>query len=311
MIMNQKITVIGLCGQSIMLKVNQFPKPGETIQIQELFMEPGGKGFNQAIALAKLGCEVAFCSSVGEDETANTCKQTLCHHKIGPLLIYKKNEKSAYATVVTNAMGENQVSVYPGASNSLDPNDIINLEPIIASSSIVLTQLEQPLATTRMILEISNKHHIRTILNPAPAIDYDMDLLRRAWLITPNELEAKTILNLKTLDDDHQLLVRIQKCGFRQIVITVGEKGAIVAQNGQIHRLPAMKVQVVDTVGAGDAFNAGLAAQIVKGASLIDAVKFGIIVLGLSITKAHVIDSFPTIEEVQCFYEVLKSPKKD
>ena len=310
-IMNQKIIVIGLCGQSFMLKVNQFPKPGETIQIQDLFTEPGGKGFNQAIALAKLGCEVVFASSVGEDEAVIRCEKTLRDYNISSELIVNKNEKSAFATVVTNALGENQVSVYPGASRLLSPSDVIKLEPLITSSAIVLTQLEQPLETTRKILELSNKHHIRTILNPAPAIDYDIDLLHQAWLITPNEHEAKTILELTSLDNDKKLLARLHEKGFTQMIITMGEKGAILVENEQIYRFPAMKVQVVDTVGAGDAFNAGLAAKIVQGSSLSDAVMFGIIVSGLSTTKAHVIDSFPMLEEVLPLCEVLKSLKKD
>lgn len=297
----KQIAVIGLSGQSIMLEVKDFARPGETVIINNIHYELGGKGFNQAVALATLGCKVAFCSSVGTDEYGNNCYNKLVEKKVNPFLFYKENTSTALATVFTNSLGENEVSVYHGAASLLSEDDITAFASEIKNSSYVLVQLEQDLKITKKIVEIANIYKVPVIINPAPAVNYDLELLQQAYIITPNENEAEIIFGYNKTITNQDLLNKTQKLGLKRIVITLGKEGSILIWEGVIHYIPTYTVNSIDTVGAGDAFNAGLVYSLNKGNNIFDAIKFATITGALSTTKLHVLDSFPTEKEVNNF----------
>ena len=297
----KQIAVIGLSGQSIMLKVKAFAKPGETVIAESLSYEPGGKGYNQAIALATLGTEVRFCSSVGYDEYGKYCYKKLLEKKVKPFFIYKKGINTALATVITNKKGENQVNVYHGATSLLNEKDIESFTNEIKASSYLLIQLEQSLETTKKILQIANKYEVPVILDPAPAINYDLDILRSAYIITPNANEANKIFSYQKEDNENELLKKIDKVGLKRVIITLGKEGSLIVWNNKITHIPSITIDVVDTTGAGDAFNAGLSYALNQTQNIYDAVKFATIVAGLTVSKTNVFNSFPTLEEVNSF----------
>lgn len=302
--MKQKVAVIGLSGQSIMGRVLHFPNPGETIQMDSLHIEPGGKGYNQAIALAKLGIEVSFLSSVGDDEAGRICKKVLEEYHVHPFLVMKKL-KTALATVLTNHLGENQVCVYPGASSELTEEDITHFSSEIKDSSFLLMQLEQPLNISLKMMEIANKQGVPVVLNPAPAVEYSFELLQGADLITPNEQEATIIFDFNKEDSDDVMLRKLHHKGLKQAVVTLGKEGAVIL-NQDVKRIPALKVQTIDTVGAGDAFNAGLIYGLINDYGLVKATSFATVVAGLSTRKAHVITSYPSLLEVLKILSIAK-----
>ena len=295
--MKQKVAIIGLSGQSLMGKVHHFPAPGETIQMEDLHIEPGGKGYNQAIALARLGVDVSILSSVGIDEGASICRKVLLEHHIKACLVEKKEAKTALATVLTNDEGENEVCVYLGASVYLNENDLTMFASEIKDSSYILMQLEQPLSISLKIMELAQRYHVPIILNPAPAIHYNDDLLQGVDIITPNEHEASILFGFDICDSDRVMIDKLKAKGLKRAIVTLGKEGALLLEEDVKH-IVAPSVPVIDTVGAGDAFNAGFVYGLLQQYDLYKAISFATIVASISTTKPHVIDSYPTLEEV-------------
>lgn len=290
-----KVFVIGLSGESIFLKVNHFHKPGETLHADSLNSECGGKGYNQAVALKKFGSNVSYLSSVGKDLYGDKCEKYLLEKGINAFMI-KKDTPTALATILTNDLGDNQVTVFTGATNLLDEEDVLKVENEIASSNYLLLQLEVPLKANLKAVEIAKKNNVKIVINPAPAKNYTLEFLQSADIITPNEEEAKTIFNINNLEEIKEKMIELK---IKEVIVTCGSEGALHFKNGNINKFPTLKVEAIDTTGAGDTFNAMLVYKLSNGYSVDESIKWANVAASLSATKRGVMEAIPSIDEIK------------
>lgn len=284
-----KIAVIGLCGVSTFMKTPSFPKPGETITSSHVFHEIGGKGFNQALAAKRLGADVIFMTALGNDDQAKSVMRQIHHEKMKTTIRYKK-APTAQATILTNDEGENMVVVHSGACAFLNEEDVDVFEEAIVSSDCLILQQEVPMSVNQRAMEIAKNYGVKVIVNPAPLSTIDMSLLKQAWVITPNEKEAKTLF--------HEFDVQQINQDIKRVVITMGKKGAVLIENNAMKSYDALPVNCIDSTGAGDVFTAALAYKIALNESLEDAIRFALVASGISVTKSGIINSFPTMQQI-------------
>lgn len=273
-----KISVIGICGNSIFMNIDHFHEKGETIAAKSVFEEIGGKGINQAAACAKIGAEVSFLGAIGDDADGEKCKQTAKDFGINGFFSVKKGLKTTFAVILTDKSGENQVTGYRNAE--LSAFDVISFEEEIASSDILLLQHEVPEEVNDVAVEIAKKHNVKVILNPAPIRLIPEKIAKLVFAVTPNEQEVKAIN--KTL--------------FKNVITTQGKKGCSINDNIFIK---AIDVKPVDTTGAGDTFNGVLAVCLAEGKTLEESCKYAVCASGLSVTKKGVLNAIPTKEEIE------------
>lgn len=295
------IGAVGLGGESVFLSVDHFHAPGETLQAENLYIEPGGKAYNQAVAARRLGAEVLFFGAMGQDNSGDYCEAFLKKEGITPVLERTAEFATAYACILTDAQGENRVTVSRGASDHLSAGFIRSQEAHIRRCSHMLLGLECPLDATLAALDICRKYGIFTILNPAPAIPLDMALLRQFDLITPNQQEAAVLLGLDGQPAPELLARQLEKAGLCRAVVTLGSQGSLLWENGGATLYPARKVTAVDTTGAGDTFNAALAVALGKGCSLGDAVVYATDASAYSVSRRHVMEALPTERDLENF----------
>jgi ribokinase len=273
-----KISVIGICGNSIFMNVDHFHEKGETLQAKTVFEEIGGKGFNQAVACAKMGADVSFLGAIGDDRDGEKCKQTAIDYGINGFFAVKKGMKTTFAVILTDKNGENQVTGYRNAELSVE--DVISFEEEIANSDILLLQHEVPEEVNEVAVEIAKKHNVKVILNPAPIRPVSEKIAKSVFAVTPNEQEKKAI--------------EINR--FKNVITTLGNKGCDI--NGEAF-IDAIDVNPIDTTGAGDTFNGVLAVCLTEGMSIENACKFAVCASGLSVTKKGVLNSIPTREQIE------------
>ena len=272
-----KISVIGLGGDSYFLEVDHFHKKGETVVADFKHEEFGGKGFNQAVACAKMGARVSFLCAVGKDADGEKGCETAEKYGVEGYFVKNREKSTTVAFILTDKKGENQVTVYKGAE--LTVLDVCNFESEIASSDILLLQNEVPVEVNIKAIEIAKKYGVKVILNPAPAREIPDEIANEVFAITPNEQEIKAI------DIDR----------FKNVITTVGKKGCIV--NNELIIKPR-KVKAVDTTGAGDTFNATLAVFLAEGFDLETACEYAVKASSLSVTKKYVLDAIPERNDI-------------
>ena len=275
----RKIAVIGIAGESVFLSVEKFGQTGETTVASDYYCELGGKGFNQAIAAARHGCEVAFLGAAHEGD-ADRFEKIARECGINARFV-KKPERSPYAVIMTDAVGDNRVCVYRGAELTVDDVDAFKLE--IESSDILLLTNEVPKDVNERAVEIAAASGTRVILNPAPARQNDRAFLDKIYLFTPNEHETMG------LDD------------YSNVIVTMGDKGCFIKECGEI--LPSIKTDAVDTTGAGDTFSGILAACVALGDDLRSACKRANVGSAIKVSRKHILNSIPTKEEIERFVE--------
>lgn len=286
-----KLLILGLCGQSVFLRVPHFHAPGETLHATELFSEPGGKGYNQAIAAARMEAEVVFAGAVGKDEDGDLCEERLKWERIASRLI-RKPGRTAYASILTDDTGENQVTVYPGVC--LTAEDVGGLEDEFRSAGLLLLTPEISEEAFAEAVRLARKHGVPIVLNPAPFFSWLMPYLRDVWLLTPNRSEACALLSCSP----DELEDRIALSGFSRMIVTLGADGALCFENGERTHIPAPTVRAVDTTGAGDCFNGVLCAMLLEGMALPGAAETAIRAASLSVTFIHVLDGLPRKESL-------------
>lgn len=296
------IGAIGLGGESVFLNVDHFHAPGETLHAKNRFVEAGGKAYNQAVAASRLGAKVCFFGAVGADSGGALCRSVLEAEGIVPVLQTIPHVNTAYACILTDAGGENQVTVCRGAADCLSADFIRGQEAAIARCSHLLLGLECPLEATVAALDLAKKHGIFTILNPAPAIALDLDFLRSFDLITPNLQEAAVLLGLTHTPEIRELGQRLLEAGLTNAVVTLGSRGSLLITPSRQLLFPALQVKAVDTTGAGDTFNAALAVAISRGKPITEAIEFATNASAWSVSRNHVLDSLPTDQELESNY---------
>lgn len=287
----KKITFIGLAGESVFMTVDHFNATGETVRAETIHCEPGGKGYNQAIAAARLGADCTFIGAFGRDAEGEFCIGFAKSEGITVCPIYKENA-TAYACILTDKTGENRVTVYGGAAGTLNGDDVFSVSGQIADSAMLVLQNEVPQSANLAAFEIARKNNIPVLLNPAPADGIDTALVRGAYVITPNEQEAQTLFGDNWRDG-------MRMFGIQRAVVTLGGDGCDVYESGKWTHIPSKKVQAVDTTGAGDCFTGTLAVKLVGGATLIEAAEFAVRASALSVCRRFAVGGMPKLDELE------------
>lgn len=281
-----KIAIIGLSGQSVFLNIDDFPSPGETIKAKYIHNEPGGKGYNQAAMILKLGGKVSFLSVVGDDSYANDCIKGLEHPNAKLFFRKVAGKSTAFASILTNKESENQVIVYPGVSNEITIDDVINFQDEIISANILLLTLELPIDVVNFAIKIAKENNVFILLNPAP-YNENFNQYDECDLLTPNEIEAKQIYKVNDINN-----LKNQT----KLVVTLGSKGAIYFDKNLKKEFPPVKVNAVDTTGAGDVFNATLAYFLAKNNNIEYAISKANKIAARSTTELFVINAINKIK---------------
>lgn len=286
-----ELMIVGLCGQSVFLSVDHFHRPEETLHAYGLFAEPGGKGYNQAVAAARMGASVAFAGAVGRDADGEACIKRLNDEGIAPLMTLKEG-KTAYAAILTDRSGENRVTVYPGVQ--LDAADMDALEGQIREAKLLLLTPEIPEPAFARAMELAARHGVRVVINPAPYVGWVGKYLEQAWCLTPNREEVCALFGCR----EEELQERLAASPYPRMVVTLGGAGALCVQAGRLECIPAKTVVPVDTTGAGDCLNGVLCARLLAGDSLTDAANKAVAAASLSVTRPHVLDAMPYAREM-------------
>jgi len=302
-----KITVVGSYATGLTMKVSRLPSAGETLLGTGYRVDYGGKGSNQAVACARLGTQVSFVAKVGKDSFGDSALRLYRDEGIDTAHVKQIAAASTGVgfIIVETMHGHNCIAIDPGANELLSAADVAGAGEVFDSSSAVLTQLEIPVHAAEAALAQGRARGAVTILNPAPVRPLPVSVLQLVDILTPNETEARVLAGRNpAADGDAEGVAReLIRAGVRQVVMTLGEKGALIVTETSATHVPAIRVEAIDSTGAGDAFNAGLATALAHGATLQEATEFAVVTGGLSVMKEGVIPSLPNREEVVRFYK--------
>ncbi|HUG61435.1 MAG TPA: ribokinase [Methylomirabilota bacterium] len=298
------VVVLGIFVADLAFRAPRLPVMGETLLGHGFAMGPGGKGSNQVIAAARAGGRAAIVTRLGRDAFGDIANAAWAADDvdIGAVTVDPDLPTGAAFIFVSTETGNNAIIVESGAAGRITPDDVRAAEGLIAGAKVFVTQFEQPIPSAILGLTIARAHGVTTILNPAPALPVDDAIFGVCDYVTPNETEAATLTGIpvETVDDARKAAADLVRRGARNALITLGDKGALLFGADGDHMVPAMKVpKVVDTTGAGDAFNAGFAVALAEGKSPVEAVRFGCAVAGLSVQKPGTAPSMPTREEIE------------
>jgi ribokinase len=302
-----RITVVGSYATGLTMKVKRLPSTGETLLGTGYRVDYGGKGSNQAVGSARLGAKINFVARVGKDAFGEMALSLYRNEGID--VAYVKQTDGVPTGVgfimVEAESGNNCIVIDPGANELLTADDVSGCTTAFKSTAVVLTQLEIPVAAAEAAMRLGREMGAITILNPAPVRPLPPSVLQLVDVLTPNQVEAKVLTGRSPAEvvEPEQLARELIRSGVKQVVMTLGEKGALIMTSLSAKHVPAILVSAVDTTGAGDAFNAGLATALASGSSLEAAVQFAVVTGGLAVTKEGVIPSLPNRNEVQHFYQ--------
>jgi len=296
------VAILGIFVADLAFRAGRLPGIGETIAGSGFKMGPGGKGSNQAVAAARVGAKVTFISKIGRDEFGANALATWKKEGITPRVVEMDDQPTGAAFIYVNdTNGDNAIIVVPGAAATITAADVDAAADAIRNAAVFITQLEQPVAAAKRGLAIAREAGAVTIFNPAPAERFDDALYGLCDYVTPNESEATLLtgIEVKTVDDARKAGDIFLKKGAGTALITLGEAGALLYSKTQSTLVPAFKAgPVVETTGAGDAFNGGFAAALAEGAAPLEAARFSAAVAGISVTRAGTAPSMPTRSEV-------------
>ncbi|MGH9597271.1 MAG: ribokinase [Edaphobacter sp.] len=299
---NHRVTVMGSYVADLAFRIDRLPTWGETRMGESFNLGPGGKGSNQAVAAARAGANVAFISKLGHDPFGEIARTLYREEKIDAQFIFlSPNPTGAAAILIDDAHGENAIIVVPGACFELTPAEVDQATALIAASAIFVAQLELPLPTVEHGLRIAHSHHVPTILNPAPATALPNSIFPLCDYLTPNETEAATLTGISVTDlaSAEQAATALLTRGVRNVILTLGSQGALIKNQTLTRHIQAVYAgPVIETTGAGDAFNGGLATALAEGMDLIESTKFACAVAGISVTRPGTAPSMPHRPEI-------------
>ncbi len=301
------ITILGIYATDLTFMAARQPAIGETIAGTGFVMGPGGKGSNQAVAAAKCGGEVRFITRVGDDTFAKVARDIWQQAGVTACVIVDTVLATGAANIFVNdATGDNAIIVVAGASGALSGADVDSFSDEIKYARVFMTQLEQPVEAALQGLKLAYINDTITILNPAPAVSLPAEIFALCDYITPNEVEAQSLTGLpvNNIDDAHAAAKALLTKGAKNAVITLGGEGVVLYDGQHVEHIPAFEVgEVVDTTGAGDAFNGGFAASLARGDNALMAARFGCAVAGIAVTRQGAANSMPVLEEVMNLLE--------
>jgi ribokinase len=298
------ICVVGSSNIDLIARVPRLPKLGETLVGSSFHLGYGGKGANQAVMAAKLGARVTMVTRVGRDVFGEGALKNYREHGIDAThVLFDDVRFSGVAPIFVDDNAQNCIVVVPGANDGLSPGDVQAARDVILASDSVVCQLEVPVEATLEAFRIARSGSVRTILNPAPVARLPDELLQLADICAPNETETELLTgrSVRTLVDAENAAKKLLVRGPKVVILTLGERGALVVTETSVAHVPAVKVNAVDPTGAGDAFIGSLAVFLGEGLSLHDAVQRANAVAALSVTRIGTQTSFPTRVEADAF----------
>ena len=294
----------------LVVKSARIPAVGETILGGDFVMTPGGKGANQAAAAAKLAARVHLITKLGEDAFAEQSLGNFKRAGINTEFVLQTDQApSGVALIMVDDDGNNVIVVAPGANQKLSPEDVRNAESSIASSDVLVAQLEVPLETVEFAVRLAHDLGVTVVLDPAPARKLNSELLAMVDVLTPNETEAGILTGIEVTDEDSARAAagKLLQCGVKAVILTMGAKGFLLADGNRTQFVPAVKVDAVDATAAGDAFTGSLAVGLAQGQALFDAALFANYVAALSVTKMGAQSSMPSRQTVESFIQKCNS----
>ena len=297
------VAILGIFVADLAFRAGRMPAIGETIAGTGFKMGPGGKGSNQAVAAARVGANVTFISKIGRDDFGRVALDTWQREGITTSIAQSDTDPTGAAFIYVNdKTGENAIIVVPGAASTITAADVERSADAIRNAAVFVTQLEQPIPAAMRGLEIAHAAGVATIFNPAPAEPVPDAIYPFCDYVTPNESEASLLTGVKvvSLDDARRAGDVFLGKGVRAALITLGENGALLHSRSASLHVPAFNAgPVVETAGAGDAFNGGFAAALARGDTPETAARFGCAVAGISVTRPGTAPSMPTLAEVK------------
>ncbi len=300
----QNILVIGSSNTDMVIRTEHLPLPGETVIGGTFFMNPGGKGANQAVAVARLGGQVAFVCKTGSDIFGHQAQQLFSEEGIDSSYVFSDTKNpSGVALITVDTHAENCIVVAPGANAHLTVADLKHSDRAVEKADIVLLQLEIPMETVEEAAVMARRLGKKVVLNPAPASKLSPRLLESLYVITPNETEAEMISGIHIVDgaSAEAAARKIASMGVPNVIVTLGTRGALVFDGTDCEIVPACKVQAVDTTAAGDVFNGALVVALAEGRSLTEAARFACKASAISVTRVGAQSSVPYRTEVDIF----------
>ena len=303
------IVVIGSSNSDMVVTVPHIPVPGETVMGADFQIYKGGKGANQAVAAARSGGEVTFIANIGSDELGDAAIENFKKEHINTVYIVRDKGRSGVALIMVSNKGENSIAVSPESNALLTPAHIEACADVLRQANIILVQLEIPLETVIKIGELARKYKVKFILNPAPAQSLPEQLLKNVSIITPNETEASLLTNVevKDIDSAKQAAQYLLTLGIEQIIITLGEKGALLATGSDFYHFPAYNIKAIDTTAAGDIFNGVLTESLIAGNDIKTAVAYANAAGALSATLPGAQNAAPSRTAIVDFMRLYKN----
>jgi len=300
---NGYVVVMGSYVADVAFRTEKLPAWGETYMGTEFTLGPGGKGSNQAVAAARAGAKVSFISKLGRDAFGDLARKTYREEDIDTTHLLETDSPTGAAAIIIDAVkGENAIIVVPGACFELTPQEVERARDLIGGAAIFITQLELSLPTVEYGLKLAHSLGVPTILNPAPGCKLPDSIFQHCDYITPNESEAEVLTGIRvaSLAEAELAADALLARGVRNAVITLGAQGALVKNATTLQHVPAcIAGEVVETTGAGDAFNGGFAVALAEGKDIVEAARFGCAVSGISVTRPGTAPSMPFRKEVE------------
>jgi ribokinase len=298
----KSIVVVGSSNTDMIIQLDRIPRPGETILGGAFSSAAGGKGANQAVGAARAGGNVTFIARVGKDIFGDQALAGFRRDGINVSNVFRdETAPSGVALIFVAKDGENSIAVAGGANAKLAPADVKRAAKAIRTATVLVAQLETPLATVQAAAAMAAKAGVRVILNPAPARPLPDSLLKLVSILTPNEIEAELLTGIKVTDEAAaaKAAEQLHSRGVQTVILTLGSRGAFLAHAAGQRLVPGFKVKAVDTTAAGDIFNGALAVALAEGKALPDAVLFANAAAALSVTRLGAQPSAPTRADIE------------
>ena len=301
------IIVVGSLNMDLVVRAPHMPAPGETIIGSDFRTIPGGKGANQAVAAAKLGAQVSMVGRVGDDDFGRAQLRNLGQLGIDTRYItVDPDAATGIALITLDASGQNSIVIAAGANMHLTVADIDAAQEIIAQADVLVCQLESPLEAVEHAIALAHSCGVKVILNPAPARKLSPETLSKVDFLIPNESETAILTGMEVTDvpSAKKAADHLRQQGVGIVILTLGEKGALLVGPSEEMYIPAYEVEVVDTTAAGDAFVGGFAVALAEGENLANAVRFANAAGALTVTRLGAQPSLPTRKEVESLLSV-------
>jgi ribokinase len=299
------IVVVGSINMDLVCEIAHLPEPGQTVMGRSFAMNPGGKGANQAAAVARLGYPSILLGAVGEDSFGHELRSSLEAYGVMTSHLHQAQGASGTASIFVDASGENRIIVVAGANREVTPEYLHAKQDVLQNAGMVLAQLETPVESIEWLADFCDEQGVPLILDPAPAKDLPRKVLSKVAWLTPNQTEAA--FYIQTADEPEETAQQLFALGIKRILLKRGAEGSFIAVNdGTRYRTEAFPTRVIDTTAAGDAFNGAFAVGLMQGNSIEESARFASAAAALSVTRKGAQSSLASMGEVQSFLNSAK-----